>query len=134
MDTSQLDDKVSYLYLLENNYDANGEFGTDGKLHVSYMYKKSSSYALDDGVLSRTYLTFANQALEDLIKNRYLSNSDHLIYTKYRYEGFPSDQWKDLEYFIYKNGYNPNLGYKTVLVESVRVVLTGNGVKIKPAN
>lgn len=54
------------------------------------------------------------------------------------YSGLPLKMSSDegVEYFLYQaNRTNPNPGNrKTILVESVRVVLTGGDVTITPAN
>ncbi len=112
-DSTEEEDKVGNNYFKEND-----------KLYMR------TDYVLYGGVLSKISLNFFTNEAEkfNYNYNKYLSDSSHQIYTRYKYDkNLVMADFMDEEdsYSIYKENRNfPNYG-TTYLVESVRVILSG---------
>ena len=99
------------------------------------LYKYNSNYTLgkDDKLLHKIYVK-RDTAVKNIYENMYLHYPSVKLYTRYKYTNFLSSPWKEYELIPKAGSTTINYGKPTRLVESVKVILGGNGKEIQAVN
>ena len=89
------------------------------------IYEQASDYMLVNGSLCFTHLIFPERSLDEFNKNKYLTNKEVELFTRYKYGSDLSSVTEWAGYKLIDSEGNIFNGAETTFVETVKVTLVG---------